>query len=63
MMELTRRYLDEGKIVAEGDTKSILDVISLLKAHGLARICRAKSILPPDFCDFLILSFKLKAHV
>jgi hypothetical protein len=47
--ELTKTWLDEGKIVAEGDTKSILDDISLLKVHGLARICRAKSILPLTF--------------
>jgi cobalt/nickel transport system ATP-binding protein len=28
--------LDEGKIVAEGDTTSIINDVSLLKAHGLA---------------------------
>jgi len=28
--------LDEGKVVAEGDTTSIINDVSLLKAHGLA---------------------------
>ena len=28
--------LDEGKVVAEGDTTSIINNVSLLKAHGLA---------------------------
>ncbi len=28
--------MDEGKIVADGNTEDILDDITLLKAHGLA---------------------------
>jgi len=28
--------MDEGKIVADGNTDNILEDISLLKAHGLA---------------------------